>query len=117
MVGFRAGIPDSISVRTLFGSILEKKSARFSREWHVSSRHAHPLPHKQIIKKRTLKFPRYQSDEQIKVKSSWRRPRGIDSRHRCRYVLPPPLEPCLRQRCRAGLWQGRPRTRAWLRVA
>lgn len=76
-----------------------------------------PLPHKQIIKKRTLKFPRYQSDEQIKVKSSWRRPRGIDSRHRCRYVLPPPLEPCLRQRCRAGLWQGRPRTRAWLRVA
>ncbi|KOO29017.1 60s ribosomal protein l32-like protein [Chrysochromulina tobinii] len=43
-----------------------------------------PLPHKQIIKKRTLKFPRYQSDEQIKVKSSWRRPRGIDSRHRCR---------------------------------
>ena len=32
-----------------------------------------PLPHKQIIKKRTLKFPRYQSDEQIKVKSSWRR--------------------------------------------
>ena len=64
-----------------------------------------PLPHKQIIKKRTLKFPRYQSDEQIKVKSSWRRPRGIDSRHRCRYVLPPPLEPCLRQRFRAG--QGR----------
>jgi len=43
-----------------------------------------PLPHKKIIKKRTLKFPRYQSDEQIKVKSSWRRPRGIDSRHRCK---------------------------------
>jgi len=43
-----------------------------------------PLPHKKIIKKRTLKFPRYQSDEQMKVKSSWRRPRGIDSRHRCK---------------------------------
>ena len=96
----------------------KKSSARFLRpEARLLVAMPTPLPHKQIIKKRTLKFPRYQSDEQIKVKSSWRRPRGIDSRHRCRYVLPPPLEPCLRQRCRAGLWQGRPRTRAWLRVA
>merc|ERR1719231_1861024 len=28
-----------------------------------------PLPHKKIVKKRTLKFPRYQSDEQMKAKS------------------------------------------------
>ena len=45
-----------------------------------------PLPHKKIIKKRTLKFPRHQSDEFVKVKSSWRRPRGIDSRQRIKYA-------------------------------
>ena len=43
-----------------------------------------PLPHKKIVKKRTLKFPRYQADEFVTVKSAWRRPRGIDSRHRCK---------------------------------
>jgi len=43
-----------------------------------------PLAHKKIVKKRTLKFPRYQSDEFVCVRSSWRRPRGIDSRHRCK---------------------------------
>merc|ERR1712031_46150 len=42
------------------------------------------LPHKKIVKKRNIKFPRYQSDEFVKVKSAWRRPRGIDSRHRCK---------------------------------
>ena len=41
-----------------------------------------PLPHKKIVKKRTLKFKRHQSDEYVKVKESWRRPRGIDSRQR-----------------------------------
>ena len=41
-----------------------------------------PLPHKKTIKKRTLKFKRHQSDEYVKVKESWRRPRGIDSRQR-----------------------------------
>ena len=41
-----------------------------------------PLPHKKIVKKRTLHFKRHQSDEYVKVKDSWRRPRGIDSRER-----------------------------------
>merc|ERR1712228_619117 len=41
-----------------------------------------PLPHKKIVKKHTKKFKRYQSDEYVKVKDSWRRPRGIDSRQR-----------------------------------
>ena len=40
------------------------------------------LPHKKIVKKRTLKFTRHQSDEFVKVRSNWRRPRGIDSRER-----------------------------------
>ena len=44
-----------------------------------------PLPHKKIVKKRTLKFPRHQSDEFVKVKASWRRPRGIDSRQRRKF--------------------------------
>jgi hypothetical protein len=46
------------------------------------------LPHKKIVKKRTLKFPRHQSDEFVTVKSSWRRPRGIDSRQRRKYAAP-----------------------------
>ena len=41
-----------------------------------------PLPHKKIVKKRTLKFSRHQSDEFVKVRAAWRRPRGIDSRQR-----------------------------------
>ena len=41
-----------------------------------------PLPHKKITKKRTLRFKRHQSDEFVRVKDSWRRPRGIDSRQR-----------------------------------
>merc|ERR1719231_258244 len=41
-----------------------------------------PLPHKKIVKKKTNKFKRHQSDEYVKVKDSWRRPRGIDSRQR-----------------------------------
>jgi len=44
-----------------------------------------PLPHKKIVKKRTLHFPRHQSDEYVKVRSSWRRPRGIDSRQRRKF--------------------------------
>ena len=43
------------------------------------------LPHKKVVKKRTLKFNRHQSDEYVKVKASWRRPRGIDSRERRKF--------------------------------
>merc|ERR1719198_2588140 len=44
-----------------------------------------PLKHKKIVKKRTLLFSRHQSDEYVKVKESWRRPRGIDSRQRRKF--------------------------------
>ena len=47
---------------------------------HMSS--VAPAPHKDIIKKRTKKFNRIQSDLHVRVKSSWRRTRGIDSRLR-----------------------------------
>merc|ERR1712070_580604 len=43
------------------------------------------LAHKKIVKKRTLHFPRHQSDEYVKVRASWRRPRGIDSRQRRKF--------------------------------
>ncbi len=48
------------------------------------------LPHKKIVKKRTLHFPRHQSDEFVKMQkrggaTSWRRPRGIDSRQRRKF--------------------------------
>ena len=41
-----------------------------------------PAPHKEIVKKKTTKFNRIQSDRFVRVKSSWRRCRGIDSRLR-----------------------------------
>merc|ERR1712100_462500 len=44
-----------------------------------------PLPHKKIVKKRMLRFKRHQSDEYVKVKDCWRRPRGIDSRERRKF--------------------------------
>ena len=46
-----------------------------------------PLTKPKIVKKRTLKFKRHQSDEYVKVKDSWRRPRGIDSRQRKKCAL------------------------------
>ena len=41
-----------------------------------------PAAHKPIIKKRTNPFVRIQSDRFVRVKSSWRLTRGIDSRLR-----------------------------------
>lgn len=41
-----------------------------------------PLNTLRIVKKRTKKFKRHQSDTEIRVKESWRRPKGIDSRVR-----------------------------------
>merc|ERR1711860_322840 len=45
-----------------------------------------------IVKKRTKKFIRHQSDRYDKVKQSWRRPKGIDNRVRRKfkgmYLLP-----------------------------
>ena len=52
-----------------------------------------PLPHPTIVKKKTNRFKRHQSDEYVKVKDSWRRPRGIDSRQRKKCALRP--SPCV----------------------
>ena len=38
-----------------------------------------------IVKKRTKRFIRHQSDTQMRVGASWRKPRGIDSRVRRRF--------------------------------
>ena len=38
-----------------------------------------PKRHVKIVKKRTKKFKRHQSDTKIRVPESWRRPKGIDS--------------------------------------
>lgn len=43
---------------------------------------AKSLNNLKIVKKRTLKFKRHQSDTKIRVPESWRRPKGIDSRVR-----------------------------------
>ncbi|CAM9307857.1 unnamed protein product [Heterosigma akashiwo] len=45
-----------------------------------------PLSKPKIVKKRTKKFARHQSDQFMRIgKSSWRKPKGIDSRVRRRF--------------------------------
>lgn len=44
-----------------------------------------PLQKKTIVKKRTKKFARHQSDNFIRVGESWRKPKGIDGRVRRRF--------------------------------
>ncbi|XP_014768497.1 60S ribosomal protein L32 [Octopus bimaculoides] len=44
-----------------------------------------PLHKPTIIKKRTKKFIRHQSDRYKKLKSNWRKPKGIDNRVRRRF--------------------------------
>merc|ERR1712141_696060 len=44
-----------------------------------------PLVRRERVKKRTKKFIRHQSDRYKKVKSNWRKPKGIDNRVRRRF--------------------------------
>ncbi|MDK2413297.1 60S ribosomal protein L32, partial [Aphanizomenon sp. 202] len=44
-----------------------------------------PLKKPRIIKKRTKRFIRHQSDRFVKVKANWRKPKGIDNRVRRRF--------------------------------
>uniref|UniRef100_UPI00295329AB large ribosomal subunit protein eL32-like n=1 Tax=Panthera onca TaxID=9690 RepID=UPI00295329AB len=43
-----------------------------------------PLVKPKIVKKRTKKFIRHQSDRYVKIKRNWQKPRGIDNRVRRR---------------------------------
>lgn len=44
-----------------------------------------PLVKRTCVKKRTKKFIRHQSDRYLRVKSNWRKPKGIDNRVRRRF--------------------------------
>ncbi|XP_059551161.1 large ribosomal subunit protein eL32-like [Myotis daubentonii] len=44
-----------------------------------------PLVKPKIVKERTKKFTRHQSDRYVKIKRNWRKPRGIDNRVRRRF--------------------------------
>ncbi|XP_076472083.1 large ribosomal subunit protein eL32-like [Babylonia areolata] len=44
-----------------------------------------PLVKPNIVKKRTKKFIRHQSDRYLRVKPNWRKPKGIDNRVRRRF--------------------------------
>ena len=44
-----------------------------------------PTQKRKLIKKRTKKFIRHQSDRYVKVKANWRKPKGIDNRVRRRF--------------------------------
>merc|ERR1711924_533539 len=51
----------------------------------LSKTMAVPLSRPKIVKKKTNKFKRHQSDRFIAVKEAWRRPKGIDSRVRRKF--------------------------------
>lgn len=53
-----------------------------------------PAEHKPIVKKKTNHFNRIQSDRFLRVKSSWRHVRGIDSRFRRKYRGTPTHPSC-----------------------
>eukprot|EP00914_Ancora_sagittata_P018316 GHVO01036198.1.p2 GENE.GHVO01036198.1~~GHVO01036198.1.p2 ORF type:complete len:135 (+),score=21.95 GHVO01036198.1:38-442(+) len=44
-----------------------------------------PIKTVKIVKKRTKRFIRHQSDRYVKVTAAWRKPRGIDNRVRRRF--------------------------------
>ncbi|XP_057297979.1 60S ribosomal protein L32-like [Hydractinia symbiolongicarpus] len=44
-----------------------------------------PAVKRNIVKKRTKRFIRHQSERYVKVKPSWRKPKGIDNRVRRRF--------------------------------
>ncbi|XP_070256928.1 large ribosomal subunit protein eL32-like [Myotis yumanensis] len=44
-----------------------------------------PLMKPKIVKKRTKKFIRHQSDQYVKIKRNWQKPRGTDNRVRRRF--------------------------------
>ncbi|TNN42727.1 60S ribosomal protein L32 [Liparis tanakae] len=44
-----------------------------------------PLTNPKVVKKRTKKFIRHQSDRYVKIAKNWRKPRGIDNRVRRRF--------------------------------
>ncbi|RWS09563.1 60S Ribosomal Protein L32-like protein [Dinothrombium tinctorium] len=44
-----------------------------------------PLSKPKMVKKRTAKFKRHQSDRYVRVKKSWRKPKGIDNRVRRKF--------------------------------
>jgi len=44
-----------------------------------------PLVKANIVKKRTKKFVRHQSDRYVKLRPNWRKPKGIDNRVRRRF--------------------------------
>ena len=75
-----------------------------------------PLPKPTIVKKRTKKFARHQSDQFIRIRdSSWRKPKGIDSsvRRRFKGTLPmPKIGYGERMRARARARQRREAARA-----
>jgi len=66
----------------------EDDSRRLGVAFRMSS--VQPAAHKVIVKKRTKKFTRIQSDRFVRVKASWRRCRGIDSRFRRKERGTPP---------------------------
>ncbi|KAK2907183.1 hypothetical protein Q8A67_006168 [Cirrhinus molitorella] len=81
----RLPLPDIISRASLRHFLLFFRTVFGRGRPNAIMTQLRPIRRPKIVKKRTKKFIRHQSDRYVKIKKNWRKPRGIDNRVRRRF--------------------------------